>query len=185
MVSYYFLVHDMMVYFQHGDMICCKIATETEPKQLKPRQLMFRKIRKGDKIVYYAAGSYVILGIFTVKSDMEYYSDKIWPNVFVRKIEPGLLPPKGKYLHIKKLLFESNYTFDVFPNKRLWHTALRGKTLKSLTEADYERFRRSLSESRFLVRKNEIKIPVTTWQRSQGHKQAPIISSPGKKSKDL
>ena len=120
---------------------------------------MFRKIRKGDKIVYYAAGSYVILGIFTVKSDMEYYSDKIWPNVFVRKIEPDLLPPKGKYLHIKKLLFESNYTFDVFPNKRLWHTALRGKTLKRLTKADYDKFGRNLSESRFLVSRDKTRRP--------------------------
>ena len=177
MTSYYFVVHDMMAYFQHGDMICCKIRPETEPKQLKPKQPMFRKIRKGDKIVYYAAGSYVILGIFIVRSDMEYYSDVMWPSVFVRQIEPDLLPPKGEYLHIKKLLFESNYRFDIFPNKRLWHTALRGKTLKNITKLDYDKFRRNLNESRFLVRRNEIKIPVTTWQRSQGHNEALTISS--------
>ncbi len=183
MVSYYFVIHDMMAHFQHGDMICCKIHPETEPKQLKPKQQMFRKIRRGDKIVYYAAGSYVILGLFTVKSDMEYYSDDMWPSVFVRKIEPDLLPPKGKYLHIKKILFESNYRFDVFPDKRLWHTALRGKTLKRLTKADYDKFGRNLSESRFLVSRDEIRIPVTAWQRSQGHHQAPTISSTNKKRK--
>ena len=104
-------------------------------------------------------------------------SDEMWPSVFVRQIEPDLLPPKGKYLHIKKLLFESNYEFDIFPNKRLWHTALRGKTLKNITKSDYDKFRRNLNESRFLVRRNEIKIPVTAWQRSQGHNEALTISS--------
>jgi len=135
---------------------------------------MFKKINVGDKIVYYAAGSYAIVGIFEITSGMEFFSDDVWNKVFTYKIKPFKMPMTGHYLHIKKLLFDSDYEFDMFPNKHLWHTALRGKTMKSLSPPDYEIFLNSLDNQKYLIRKEDTKVPVTVWQRKMGHHQSTV-----------
>lgn len=172
MVNYWFIVHDLMAYSQHKDMICCKSINSDYKKMRKPRQRMFKKINVGDKIVYYAAGSYAVVGIFEITSDMEFFSDDVWEKVFVHQIKPFKMPLQDHYLHIKKLLFDSDHTFDIFPNKELWHTALRGKTVKSLSPTDYEVFLNNLNEKKYLVNKKDTKVPVTVWQRSMGHYQS-------------
>lgn len=172
MVDFWFVVHDLMAYSQHGDMICCKESRNDSTRRRKPRQILFKKMKSGDKMVYYAAGSYAVVGIFEIVSDMEYFSDDRWKNVFVRKIRPFKMPPKNHYMHIKKLLFDSDYKFDIFPNKELWHTALRGKTVKHLSITDFDIFLRNIDNEKYLVNKKDTKVPVTVWQRDMGNRQS-------------
>ena len=169
MTNYWFVIHDIMAYQQHNDMICCK-ARSTESKIRRPRMPSFKKMELGDEILYYAAGSYVFIGIFKVTSHSEYFSDELWEDVFVRKIEPLIMPPRGKYPHIKKILFESDYKFDIFPIPDLWHATLRGKTLRKISKSDFEKFSQCFDNKKFLVTEDEIKIPITVWQKNNRKK---------------
>jgi len=168
MTDYWFVVHDLMAYGQHADLICCKART-IDSQRKKPLMPSFKKMGLGDQIVYYAAGSFAVIGIFKITSHSEYFSDDVWPDVFVRRIVPIVMPPKGKYMHLKKLLFESDYDFDIFPNKEQWHTGLRGKTLRKITKLDFDKFRKNMRNEKFLVSEDEVKIPVTVWQKSIGN----------------
>ena len=105
-----------MAYKQHSDMICCK-AREINFGKKRPVRALFKKMEMGDLFVYYAAGSYAIVGIFKVTSHSEHFSDHVWPDVFVRKIKPYKMPPKGRYLDMKKLLYESDNVFEIFQEK--------------------------------------------------------------------
>lgn len=65
-MNYWFIVHDLKAYGQHKDLIGCRLK---EPGVYQPWFKQFSEIKKGDKIVYYAAGSNVIIGIFAVDSE--------------------------------------------------------------------------------------------------------------------
>jgi len=170
MEDYWFVVHDLMAYNQHQDMICCKAKT-MEFNRKRPMRMFFKKMQIGDQFVYYAAASYAIVGIFKIKSHAEYYSDSVWPDVFVRQIEPYIMPPKGKYLDIKKILFEDSNEFDIFPDKEKWSLSLWGKTVKKLSESDFDIFRRNIDNKKYLVSEDDVRVPITMWQKSVGNKK--------------
>jgi len=170
MTDCWFVIHDLMAYRQHSDMICCKSRT-VGSNWKKPFRSLFKKMEIGDPLVYYAAGSYAIVGIFKIVSHSEYFSDDVWPDVFARKIKPHLMPPRGSYLDMKKLLFKSNYQFDMFPEKEKWSMPLWGKTVKKLSKSDYGIFVKNIDVKKFLVTQNKVKIPVTFWQKSVGNKR--------------
>ena len=170
MTDYWFVVHDLMAYRQHSDMICCKART-IDSNWKRPMRVFFKKMGLSDPFVYYAAGSYAIVGIFKIASHSEYFSDEVWPDVFVRRIKPYIMPPKGKFLDIKKLLFESEYEFDIFPDRDRWSLSLWGKTLKKLSRSDYDIFRKNIGNERYLVSTDDVKVPVTMWQKSVGNKK--------------
>jgi len=170
MTDHWFIVHDLMAYEQHDDMICCK-ARNVESKRKRPMRTQFKRMELGDTFVYYAAGSYTIVGIFRVISYSTYFSDDVWPDVFVRKMEPYKMPPKGKYLDIKKLLFESDYEFEMFPKKEKWSMPLWGKTVKKISKNDFDKFLDNLQNEKYLVSLDDVRIPVTMWQKSFGNKR--------------
>jgi len=169
MTDHWFVVHDLMAYGQHSDMICCKSRTVSSVWK-RPKRVLFKKMELNDSFVYYAAASYAIIGIFKIVSHAEYFSDEVWPDVFVRRIKPYIMPPKGKYLDIKKLLFESEYEFDIFPDKDRWSLSLWGKTVKKLSRSDYGIFRKNIGNEKYLVSTDDVKVPVTAWQKSVGNK---------------
>ena len=168
MTDHWFVVHDLMAYGQHSDMICCKSTVGSSWK--KPLRSLFKKMEIGDPLVYYAAGSYAIVGIFKIVSHSEYFSDDVWPDVFARKIKPHLMPPRKSYLDIKKLLFESEYEFDIFPDKDRWSLSLWGKTIKKLSKSDYDIFRKNIGNKKYLVSTDDVRVPITVWQKSVGNK---------------
>ena len=97
----WFVVHDLLAYSQHQDMIGNVVRT-SGVKQ--PKSNLFAEISKGDLIVYYATKDYVVVGIFKVVSDMEYLpDDPNWKEIMVYRIKPVELPPLGNYLDFKKL----------------------------------------------------------------------------------
>jgi len=171
MTDHWFIVHDLMAYEQHDDMICCK-AKVVNGKRKRPMRTQFKKMDLGDTFVYYAAGSYAIVGTFRLTSFSKYFSDDVWPDVFVRKMEPYKMPPKGKYLDMKKLLFESDFEFEMFPEKEKWSLSLWGKTVKKISKNDFDKFLNNLQNEKYLVSMNDVRTPITVWQKSVGNKRA-------------
>lgn len=84
----------------------------------QPIHKQFSKIKKEDNIVYYVTGEKALLGIFEVTSEMEILNDDSeWGDIAIYKIKPEIMPTTGYYLDWKKLLFDPNFSFDLFPNK--------------------------------------------------------------------
>jgi len=138
-MRYWFVIHDLESFSQHSDYIGSGIK---EPGIKVPRHGRFGDIRKGDKIVYYAKGDMVVVGIFQIASDMEYWAnDEEWRGVVVFKITPEVLPPKGKYLDFKAFLFDSKVHLDLFPDKDDWRYQIWGHACREMTKHDFELLR--------------------------------------------
>lgn len=149
-INYWFIVHNLRAYHQHSDMIRCVIKKSGIPE---PRQSKFKDIKKGDKVVYYATGDYVITGIYEVISDMEHLiDDEYWEEAVIYKIKPVLTPPQGHYLDFKKLLLDSDLIFDMIPNKKRWGVYLY-ITCKEISEDDYSKIYSAISNKTFLKEK--------------------------------
>jgi len=135
-LRYWLIVHSLKAYAQHPDMIGCGPKV---PGSKHPKDARFADIRKGDKIVYYATGDKVVVGIFEVVSDMEYLeSDPQWGEEFVYRIRADLLPPKGEYLDFKALIKDSLLKFDLFPDKKKWALQIWHHTCRPLTKKDFD-----------------------------------------------
>lgn len=97
----------------------------------------FSRIKKGDRIVYYAIRDSVLVGVFTVTSSMEYLDDSEWGPSCIYRISPSILPPAGKVLDFKSLIEDSSVKLDFIPQKRFWASYLRGHANRPLTEQDF------------------------------------------------
>lgn len=138
-MRYWFIVHDLESFSQHNDYIGCGVR---ESGTKKPSYAPFGSIQKGDRVVYYAKGDKVVVGIFQVVSDMEYWAnDPEWGEHVVFKIAPEVLPPKGKYLDFKAFLFNPDVSLDLFPDKDRWAYQLWNHTCRQLTKHDFESIR--------------------------------------------
>jgi len=168
----WFVVHDLLAYSQHSDMIGNVVK---KPGVEEPRFSRFAEIQKGDLVVYYATKDYVVVGIFQVVSDMEYLpNDPHWKEIMVYKIKPVNIPLPGNYLDFKKLIADPTVQFDMFPKKKNWGTYLQGKTCILLTERDYLIIKDALSENRNLKSIEEIEVKATKWHRKYGKRTAKI-----------
>ncbi|MCJ7505532.1 EVE domain-containing protein [Candidatus Bathyarchaeota archaeon] len=138
-MRYWFVIHDLGSFSQHGDYIGCGVR---ESGVKKASYGPFGQIQKGDKIVYYAKGDKVVVGIFQVVSDIEYWpNDPEWGERVVFKIAPEMLPPKGKYLDFKAYLFNPEVSLDLFPDKDRWAFQLWNHTCRPLTKHDFDLIR--------------------------------------------
>jgi len=177
-MNYWFIIHDLLAYSQHKDMIG-NIVKTTGVKQ--PKYSLFAEIEKGDLIVYYATKDYVVTGIFEVVSDIEYLpNDPYWKEIMVYKIKPILTPPPAKYLNFKKLVKESKVNFDLIPNKKQWGIYLQGKTCILLTESDYLTIKNALSNSTYLKSIDKIKVIPTKWHVEHGQDTPKIKGKMGR-----
>ena len=171
----WFVVHDLLAYKQHPDMIGNVVRKSGVPK---PKFSKFDEIQKGDLVVYYATRDMVVVGIFEVVSDIEYLpSDPDWKEIMVYKIRPVELPVLGNYLDFKKLIADSTVQFDMFPKKKSWGTYLQGKTCKLLTERDFLLIKDVLSKSEYLKSISEVEVKATRWHRKYG-KGLPSVRGP-------
>lgn len=151
-MNYWFVVHDLKAYEKHGDLIGCKVK---QSGVQEPSFTEFSEIRKGDKVVYYATGDHVIVGIFNVVSDMLYLpKDPYWKEIMVYRIEPAEMPAENCYVDFKKaMLSDWAVTFDLFRNKARWYDYIHGKTCRTLTEHDYRLIEGYLRNPKFLIKK--------------------------------
>jgi len=150
LLKHWLVIHSLEAYAQHPDMIGCK---PKEPKSRQPADGRFDDIRRGDKIVYYARGDKVIVGIFEVVSDYppEYLeADPQWGEELVYRIEPDLLPPKGRYLDFDALMKDPSLKFDLFPDKRgeRWRYQIWGHTCRPMTKNDFELIHKQIQRLR-------------------------------------
>lgn len=147
----------------------------------QPKYSQFAKLKKEDKIVYYATKDYVVVGLFEVVSDMEYlHSDPNWKEIMVYRIKPTETPPIGNYFDFKKLVKDQNVTLEMIPNKKTWGIYLQGKTCISISEEDYLKIKDSLSKPKYLKNVQKIKIAPTKWHREHGKKGSKVKENLGR-----
>jgi hypothetical protein len=162
-MNYWFIVHDLKAYGQHKNLIGSRLK---EPGVYKPWFKQFSEIKKGDKIVYYATRSNVIVGIFDVASEMRYLANDPHWNSMVYTIKPAEIPPDGFYVDFKKALaFDPQAKFDLFPKKETWYSYLQGKTCRKLTEHDFQLINGYLQNPEYLIKIEEVTIPDTEWHK--------------------
>jgi hypothetical protein len=159
-MNYWFIVHDLKAYEQHKDLIGCRIK---KSGMHEPKFRQFSEIKKGDKIVYYATKSNVIVGIFVVDSEMRYLANDPHWNSMVFNIRPAEMPPDGYYVDFKRAFQEDKQELDLFPKKKVWYGYLQGKTCRKLSEHDFQIIRGYLGRHEYLVRKEDVKVPETKW----------------------
>lgn len=142
-------------------MIGCRVKKKGAGE---PSSKAFAEIQKGDKIVYYAVGAHVIVGIFDVVSDINYLkNDHFWREVVAFKIRPYQLPPHGYYFDFRKLVYDKSISLDLFPKRKLWRTYLYGKPCKSLSQKDFAIIRSMLDKQSFMVQIEGIEVKETQW----------------------
>lgn len=149
-MNYWFVIHSLESYREHRDLIGCDVKEGTK----QPRYGPFNKIKKGDKIVYYAKGDMVIVGIFDVVSNMKYLeSDPAWGEDVVYDIKPDIMPQEGYALDFKALIDDPNCKFKLF--KGDWRYQIWGHTCRPLPPEDFELIRKSIL-NRVQMKKIEI-----------------------------
>ena len=110
---------------------------------------LFSKIMKGDEIVYYAIRDCVIVGVFTVSSNLERFEDPKWGPVYAYRIVPLHLPPPGKVLDFRQVV--KNSKLDLVPSVGKWPSYLRGHACRPLTDHDFKLMKSRLVEGPGLV----------------------------------
>lgn len=163
----YFVIHDLLAYKQHPFMIGCKLKKKrTRRKYRRVKQPLFKRLTKGDKLVYYASGDKIIVGIFEVVSRfMEYITDKEWGEIFIHRIKEYKMPPKGFFLSLDLMLNDPKISFDMFPKKTFWHAYLQGKTVKPISKRDLQTFLNCISRREYLVLIRDYKLRITKWHK--------------------
>jgi len=146
----WFIIHDLLAYRQHSDIVGNPVR---RPGENKPKFARFEAIRKGDLAVYYAKRDMVVLGIFKIVSEIGYMpNDPYWEEVVFYKIKPVILPPSGKVLDFKKLVTSHGVHFEAIPRSERWGSYLQGRACILLTEGDYKIIESAVSRAEFLKR---------------------------------
>ena len=146
-MAYWLVLHSLKSFSEHNDMIGIVSATGRPEPMYRP----FSKIKKFDRIAYYAIRDSVIVGLFKVISDMEYSDDEAWGPSCIYHVTPEILPPSGKVLDFTDLANDTKLKLDLFPARRNWQTYLRGHACRPLSERDYGLIRRRLVSGPGLV----------------------------------
>ena len=161
----WFVVHDLLAYNQHKDLIGNTVKAEGIKQ---PKSSIFSSIKKGDIVVYYASKDSVAVGIFQVVSDMEYLAaDLHWKEIMIYHIKPQEMPPEGQYLDFKKLVKDPRVEFDLFPDKSNWGIYLQGKTCVLLTEKDFRLIKNALSNPTYLRSTKDFRLEPTKWHKKR------------------
>lgn len=171
----WFVVHDLLAFEQHPDMIG-NVVRKTGTA--KPKFFKFGQIQKGDLIVYYATEDMVIVGIFQVVSAIQHIRrDPYWGEMMVFKIDPFELPPNGNYLDFKKLVTTPGIYFDMFPEKAHWGNYLQGKTCVSLSDKDYSTIEEAISQEEYMKSREQTIIKATRWHDKYGKALEHLLAS--------
>jgi hypothetical protein len=148
-LSNWWIIQSLESYKQHPDLIGCQLR-ENSNELKHPR---FAEIKKGDKIVYYATGDRVVVGIFEVTSESEILrNDDKWTRpISVYHIVPSLVPPDGEVLDFKALLTDPDVQFKLFPKKNRWQYLIWNHYIHSLADSDVQVVRSAIQSGKYLV----------------------------------
>lgn len=132
------VIHSLEAFRQHPDYIGTgqKKAAKIE------------RIKKGDKIVYYATGDSVIVGTFDVAKGREPWTeDESWVGPMVcMKISPRFLSKPPQFVPIQDVIKKIDPPLNLFPNRKFAPILLKGRTSIELTNQEFkniEKFIRS------------------------------------------
>lgn len=144
------IVHSLDSYSENNRMLGFPAKTELDGKismdeKNKPIPAFEKiiNIKKGDHIVYYCKGDYVIKGIFKVIHS-HFAKEKRWKrSPFQFEIDP-IIELEDPYNF--KLLLSSLDLFSHLTNLENWGRSLQGKynSIKQLTEHDYKLIKKSI-----------------------------------------
>jgi len=163
-IGYWLVLHDLLAYGQHPDMICNFIRDDSPSRWKKPESVLFSKIRNGDRIVYYLTKHSLVVGVFEVVSDIFWPErDEHWSDIAAFRIKPLRMPPQGYFLDFKQLVRNSQAAFDMFPKKEIWYSYLQGQTAKKITPRDFRQIEKHLNNPKFLVPQERYILTRTDW----------------------
>jgi hypothetical protein len=134
MTKYWFIIHNLEAYRQHPDYI----------GQEKKRYREIEKVKKGDRIVYYATGDSVIVGTFNVVGRKEEWeSDVHWrgPHICM-KIKPRVVAEGPHFVPIKELVERIESPLSIFPNKKFMPIKFKDRTVVEINKGDFARIER-------------------------------------------
>ena len=150
MQSHWFVIHDLESFNQHPDLIGSRVK---EPGVPRPSYGRFSTIKNGDKIVYYAKGDMIVIGIFEIISSMEYLiDDPKWGEIMVFKIKPETMPPEGYALNFKSLIDNPATKFRLFSEKEKWRFQIWGHTCRPLSKEDFELIKDNIINKNHLIK---------------------------------
>jgi hypothetical protein len=126
-MKYWFIIHDLNAYNKHPNFI---------GKEYK-RAKKLTKVKKGDKIIYYARYDSVIVGTFEViGQQQEWTKDPLWTGHLVcMKIKPRVSP--SKYVPIHDIVKQMSKPISIFPKREFKAIRFRGQTAVPITKQDF------------------------------------------------
>ena len=102
----------------------------------------FKRIKKGDNILYYCSGDMVFTGVFKVISKMtRLNNDQHWGSINVFKMSPIILAPKPRYIEVNEILKTITPPLKLFPKGKIEGIMLKGRTVISLSDDDLKRIK--------------------------------------------
>lgn len=139
-MKYWLVIHSLKAFQEHPDYFGAE----------KRREGQLKKIKKGDKIVYYATGDSVIVGTFEIiEGRTEWTNDKYWTGHMVcMKIKQRYLTRGPHFLPIQEVLGKAAKPISIFPDREFKPIFLKGRTAIEITNNDF----------------NEIEKLVKTWK---------------------
>ncbi|MEW6035384.1 MAG: hypothetical protein AB1529_02110 [Candidatus Micrarchaeota archaeon] len=122
-MAYWFVQHDVKAFREHPNLIGSTYKNKVG------------KIRKGDKIAYYATGDMVIIGTFDVMSNAhEMKNDPKWGTLWVLKIKKRHVS-REPHVPIQEVLRENDLT--LFPKRKIVGIKLKGQTAIPIDKQDF------------------------------------------------
>jgi len=132
MTKYWFVIHTLESYRQHDDYI------GKEKKKAKK----IEKIKRGDKIVYYATGDSVVVGTFDVIRKEEWENDVHWPGPHVvMKIKPRIIAQEP-FIPMNELVEKIIPPLSIFPNRKFLPIKFKDRTAVEINKSDFAKIER-------------------------------------------
>lgn len=158
----WFIIQSLESYSQHPD----RIGSSLKEGSSEPKHGLFKEIKRGDKIAYYATGDMVIVGIFEVISEsMEVMKDdKDWGTLGVYRIKPDVLPKDGEFVDFKSLLYSPDVSLELFPEKDKWRYKIWNHYIHRLSDNDLATIRGSIVDLKHTI-KSDLTEPKVLTER--------------------
>lgn len=145
-MTVWWVIHDVLSYEQNPDIIYCQVV------EGKVRYPSFENIKKADKVVYYAKGDKVIIGIFDVVSEM-LFRDEYVGKIAAYLISPAVMPSQDHYFDLITFLRNSGQQLHGFPEgDNLIRSPLIHHNFPQVDEDDYEILVGAIKSGRYEIR---------------------------------
>jgi len=142
-MKYWLIIHSLEAYREHPDFIGVG----------KNRSGKIAKVKRGDRIVYYATGDSVVVGTFDViKGKEEWTNDKAWNGHMVcMKTKPRIIAKPPHYLPIHDLIERIDPALSLFPNRKFVPIKFKDRTAVEINIRDFKGIEKLLKSYRPLI----------------------------------